>query len=81
MKKLDPTDSELLARLRGSKEYIALDKLIRIRINNLREVALESLRNENTFFNAKTSADQIFILEELIEELDKYKDKDEEDDK
>ena len=82
MKPINSVDKENLRILRCSKEFISLDKLIKVRINNLREESIESLRKEDTFFHAKTCADQIFIMVELLEELDIYnKEEDEESEK
>jgi len=71
MKPLNPQDKENLRILRSSQEYISLDKLIKIRVNNLEEECVESSYSANAT-NAKRCADQSKILYELLDEMDIY---------
>jgi len=76
MQSITTEDKENLRLLRNSKEYFSLDKLIQIRINNLREQIIESCISRVSN-DAIKCADQQQILWELLEEINLYN-KDEE---
>jgi len=76
MQSITTEDKENLRLLRNSKEYFSLDKLIQIRINNLREQTIESCISRVSN-DAIKCADQQQILWELLEEINLYN-KDEE---
>jgi len=80
MEPINSQDQENLKALKNSKEYLSLDKLIKIRLNNLKEACIQSHIDlpDNNLYPLKC-ANQADILQELLDTIDEYSKEQEED--